>query len=100
MAIQDSYKFIKDATLRGTYQSAEVTVTFYDYYGSKITAKTVQSGTTLSSASSGVSYGSGPSGYIFKGGLILKGHPPHFLRTLALCLTGHSMLYLALILTR
>lgn len=33
----------------------------------------MQSGTTLSSASSGVSYGSGPSGYIFKGWSDLKG---------------------------
>ena len=67
MPIQDSYKFINDTTLRGTYQSANVTVTFYDYYGSRITSKTVQSGTTLSSASSGVNYGSGPSGYDFQG---------------------------------
>lgn len=67
MPIEDSYKFIKDTTLRGTYQSAEVTATFYDYYGSRITTKTVQFGTTLGSASSGVSNGSGPSDYVFKG---------------------------------
>lgn len=73
MPIEDSYKFIKDTTLRGTYQSAEVTATFYDYYGYRITTKTVQFGTTLGSASSGVSHGSGPSGYVFKGWSDLKG---------------------------
>lgn len=67
MAISDSYQFIKDTLLRGGWESAQVTVTFYTYSGSRITSKTVTSGTTISSAASGVSQGSGPSGYVFKG---------------------------------